>query len=78
MRSQKNKRYKNKSHRSHLVDLKNHKKNRNKKGGSNLIDFGVPALLLAANQFLKSRNEKTVKRRKSKKTLKRRSKRSRR
>ena len=26
MRSQKNKRYKNKSHRSHLVDLKNHKK----------------------------------------------------
>lgn len=78
MRSQKNKRYKNKSHRSHLVNLKKDKKKRNKSGGSNLIDFGVPALLLAANQFLKSRNEKTVKHRKSKKTLKRRSKRSRR
>ena len=78
MRSQKNKRYKNKSHRSHLVNLKKHKKNRNKTGGSSLIDFGVPALLLAANQFLKNRDEKSVKRRKSKKTLKRRSKRSRR
>lgn len=52
--------------------------NRKKSGGSSFIDFGVPALLLGANQYLKSRNQKTTKRRKSKKTIKRKSKRSRR
>lgn len=77
MRSQKNKKYKNKSRGSQLLKLKKDK-NRKKTGGSSLIDFGVPGLLLVANQFLKSRNKKTIKGRKSKKTTKRKYKRSRR
>jgi hypothetical protein len=46
------------------------KKTRQKKGGNMFVDIGVPAVLLGALQFMKSRNKKYRKNSKTKKVKK--------
>jgi len=50
------------------------KSNRGKKGGNMFVDIGVPAVLLGALQFMKSRNKKYTKKNKTKKRNKNRNK----
>tara|TARA_Y100000591_G_C21831359_1_gene699817 strand:+ start:1160 stop:1336 length:177 start_codon:yes stop_codon:yes gene_type:complete len=46
------------------------KSNRGKKGGNMFVDIGVPAVLLGALQFMKSRSKKYQKNNKTKKVKK--------